>query len=89
MAFTKTLLRMERNATLANPMLKRLAQTRLKNHKSAQRNQWSLALLITVTEQIDHHRRARTTDYRLDSAWFGKGAEIKEKAFIEAIKLIA
>jgi len=38
---------------------------------------------------VDHHRRARSQDYRLDSAWFGQGAGIKEKAWMEALKLVA
>lgn len=46
-------------------------------------------LLNAVTEQIDHHRRARSQDHRLDSAWFGQGAAIKAKAFQEAMKLAA
>ena len=28
-------------------------------------------LVTVVTEYVDHHRRARSQDYRLDSAWFG------------------
>jgi phage/plasmid-like protein (TIGR03299 family) len=46
-------------------------------------------LLNGVTEYVDQHRRARSQDYRLDSAWFGQGAAIKEKAFHEAMKLAA
>lgn len=46
-------------------------------------------LLNSVTEFVDHHRRARNSDYRLDSAWFGQGASIKQKACEEALKLIA
>jgi hypothetical protein len=30
-----------------------------------------------------------SSDHRLDSAWFGMGAAIKEKAFTEALKLAA
>ena len=30
-------------------------------------------LLNAVTEFVDHDRRARSQDYRLDSAWFGQG----------------
>ncbi len=46
-------------------------------------------MLNAVTELIDHHRRARNTDNRLDSAWFGTGAEIKQRALNEALLLAA
>ena len=54
---------------------------------SASGTAWGL--LNGVTEYVDQHRRARSTDHRLDSAWFGPGAAIKEKAFHEAMKLAA
>ena len=54
---------------------------------SAHGTAWGL--LNAVTEYVDHHRRARSQDYRLDSAWFGQGATIKAKAFREAMKLAA
>jgi len=44
-------------------------------------------LLNAVTEFVDHERRARSTDYRLDSAWFGQGAAIKERALKQALLL--
>jgi phage/plasmid-like protein (TIGR03299 family) len=44
-------------------------------------------LLNSVTEYVDTHRRAMNQDNRLDSAWFGVGATIKEKAFQNAILL--
>jgi phage/plasmid-like protein (TIGR03299 family) len=46
-------------------------------------------LLNAVTELVDHHRRARNLDYRLDSAWFGTGAAIKQRALNEALLLAA
>ena len=46
-------------------------------------------LLNGVTEYVDQHRRARSADYRLDSAWFGPGASLKDKALSEALKLAA
>jgi phage/plasmid-like protein (TIGR03299 family) len=46
-------------------------------------------LLSAVTELVDHHRRARSTDNRLDSAWFGTGAAIKQRALDEAMLLAA
>ncbi|ABM39586.1 conserved hypothetical protein (plasmid) [Polaromonas naphthalenivorans CJ2] len=36
--------------------------------------------LNAVTEYTDHHIRARTTENRLDSAWFGAGANLKATA---------
>jgi phage/plasmid-like protein (TIGR03299 family) len=44
-------------------------------------------VLNSVTEYIDHHRRARSDDHRRDAAWFGQGARIKQRAWDEAIKL--
>ncbi|WP_308388336.1 DUF932 domain-containing protein [Acidithiobacillus sp. AMEEHan] len=46
-------------------------------------------LVNAVTEYVDHHRRAKSRDTRLDSAWFGQGASIKAKAWTEALKLVA
>lgn len=57
------------------------------NLQSANGTTWGL--LNSVTEFIDHERRARNQDYRLDSAWFGQGAQIKQKAFEGAMALAA
>lgn len=46
-------------------------------------------LLNSVTEYVDHHRRARSDDHRLDAAWFGQGAQFKQRAWDEAMKLVA
>ncbi|MFP3801169.1 DUF932 domain-containing protein [Paraburkholderia sp. SIMBA_027] len=46
-------------------------------------------LVNAVTEYVDHERRARSPDSRLDAAWFGAGATIKQKAWDEALRLIA
>lgn len=54
---------------------------------SAKGTAWGL--LNAVTEYVDHLRRARSQDYRLDSAWFGQGSNIKRKALEEAVKLAA
>lgn len=54
---------------------------------SASGTAWGL--LNACTEYVDHHRRARSSDSRLDAAWFGAGAAIKQKALDEALKLVA
>ena len=46
-------------------------------------------LLNAVTEYVDHERRARSNEYRMDSAWFGQGAVIKQKALDTALALAA
>jgi len=54
---------------------------------SASSTAWGL--LNAVTEYTDHHRRARSDDHRRDAAWFGAGATLKQRAWDEAMKLIA
>ena len=44
-------------------------------------------LLCAVTEFVDHERRARSQEYRLDSAWFGQGANLKQRALEQALQL--
>ncbi|WP_159877721.1 DUF932 domain-containing protein [Aquitalea denitrificans] len=45
-------------------------------------------LVNAMTEYVDHRRRARSQDYRLDSAWFGQGAQLKGKALEHALALV-
>lgn len=54
---------------------------------SAKGTAWGV--LSSVTEFVDHHRRARSDDHRRDAAWFGAGAQIKQRAWDEALKLVA
>lgn len=42
-----------------------------------------------MTEFVDHERRAMSRDHRLDSAWFGAGAGLKQRALDNALQLIA
>ncbi|KWD83290.1 DUF932 domain-containing protein [Burkholderia ubonensis] len=61
-------------------------QGRGANMASASGTAWGL--VNSVTEYIDHHRRARSEDHRRDAAWFGQGATIKQRAWDEALKLV-
>ena len=45
----------------------------------------AFGLLNAVTEYVDHQRRARSTDHRLESAWFGQGATLKGRALEQAL----
>jgi len=45
-------------------------------------------LLNAVTEFVDHERRTRSADHRLDSAWFGAGATLKQKSLDQALSLV-
>jgi phage/plasmid-like protein (TIGR03299 family) len=53
---------------------------------SASGSAWGL--LNSVTEFVDHQRRARSDDHRRDAAWFGAGATLKQKAWDEALRLV-
>ncbi len=54
---------------------------------SAKGTAWGL--LNAVTEYVDHEKRARSTESRMDSAWFGQGATIKQRALDSALLLAA
>lgn len=55
--------------------------------ESAKGTAWGL--LNSVTEYVDHERRARSNEYRMDAAWFGQGAVIKQRALVTALRLVA
>ena len=44
-------------------------------------------LLCAITEFVDHERRAMSTDHRLDSAWFGAGAALKQRGLEFALSM--
>jgi phage/plasmid-like protein (TIGR03299 family) len=46
-------------------------------------------LLQSITQWVDHEKRARSQEYRLDSAWFGQGAALKQRALDHALQLVA
>ena len=45
-------------------------------------------LLCSITEFADHERRAMSQDHRLDSAWFGAGAGLKQRGLEQALRMI-
>ncbi|MCL6245951.1 MULTISPECIES: DUF932 domain-containing protein [Acinetobacter] len=46
-------------------------------------------LLCSITEFADHERRAMSRDHRLDSAWFGAGAGLKQRGLEQALRMLA
>lgn len=54
---------------------------------SAKGTAWGL--LNAVTEYVDHEKRARSDEHRMDSAWFGQGANVKQRALSYALQLAA
>ena len=46
-------------------------------------------LLNSVTEYVDHHRRARSEDHRREAAWFGQGAQFKQRTWDGLVQLTA
>lgn len=53
--------------------------------ESASGTGWGL--VNSVTEYVDHQQRARSPGNRLDSAWFGAGAFLKQRAWDAALEL--
>lgn len=54
---------------------------------SAQGTAWGL--LNAVTQFADHDRRARSDENRQDSAWFGQGSQLKQRALDVAMQMVA
>lgn len=48
----------------------------------------AFGILNAVSEYVDHEKRARNHDYRLDSAWFGQGAAVKQRALDVALEML-
>ena len=57
------------------------------NLSSAKGTLWGA--LNSVTYLQDHAAKAKSTDSRIASAWFGEGRRIKQKAFDIALKMAA
>jgi hypothetical protein len=55
---------------------------------SSAKDTLSVWLLCSITEFCDHERRAMSTDHRLDSAWFGAGAAIKQRGLEQALRMV-
>ncbi|PTV52744.1 DUF932 domain-containing protein [Acinetobacter seifertii] len=45
-------------------------------------------LLCSITEFVDHERRAISTDHRMDSALFGAGANLKQRGLEQALRMV-
>jgi phage/plasmid-like protein (TIGR03299 family) len=52
--------------------------------KAARGTAWGL--VNAVTYYVDHEARSKSDDVRLDKAWFGEGANIKERALERAVE---
>lgn len=46
-------------------------------------------LLCSITEFVDHERRAMSRDHRLNSAWFGAGANIKQRGLEQVLRMVS
>jgi len=56
------------------------------NKKSTRQTVWGL--VQAVAEHVDHNPYARSDDTRQDSAWFGRGSDLKVKAFQKALAVV-
>lgn len=52
-------------------------------------NDTAWGVVCSVTEYVDHWKRARGANGRMNSAWFGEGAQLKQRAWDESMLLAA
>ncbi|MFJ0301936.1 DUF932 domain-containing protein [Acinetobacter baumannii] len=46
-------------------------------------------LLCSITEFVDHERRAMSRDHRLNSAWFGMGGHLKQRGLEQVLRMVS
>lgn len=79
------------DAEVARPMLNKIVSIYLdgvgQRTKTAEGTAWGL--INTITRFADHERKAQSQDTRLQAAWFGSTARLKETAWNTALALAA
>jgi phage/plasmid-like protein (TIGR03299 family) len=74
------------SANTINAVVNTLRTAPGQNETSANGTAWGL--LNGVTRYVDFEARAHSRDNRLESAWFGRGAELKQKAVEQVQQLM-
>lgn len=78
------------DSLISRPMLKMVTEIYLngvgQNTRTAQNTAWGL--VNAFTRFVDHERKAASTDTRLQSAWFGSGSRLKDKAYAQALAML-
>jgi phage/plasmid-like protein (TIGR03299 family) len=81
----------EKNAKAGEKLMTRLTTALFESPgahmASARGTLWGV--LNAVTYDIDHNKPARSQENRLDSAWFGAGNALKQKAWAKALEMAA
>lgn len=73
------------NRVHAANVIELFAEERFKGADLAGQTAWGL--LNATTEYVDWHKRARNQNNRVNSAWFGEGANLKDAMFNELLEL--
>jgi phage/plasmid-like protein (TIGR03299 family) len=71
----------------ARNVINLFSDERFKGADLAGQTAWGL--LNATTEYVDWHKRARNQNNRINSAWFGEGANLKAATFNELVKVTA
>ncbi|MDH5548052.1 MAG: DUF932 domain-containing protein [Gammaproteobacteria bacterium] len=75
-----------RNKNIMREVMTCVARSPGAGLESADGTAWGL--LNGITYYVDHKANSRSNDNRLNSAWFGKGATLKDKAFQRVAELV-
>ena len=90
----QTVFKLPENAIVPHPdrvharnVINLFSEERFKGADLAGQTAWGL--LNATTEYVDWHKRARNQNNRINSAWFGDGANLKDSTFNELMKVAA